>query len=97
MEIIDEVHQRYSLFYIVANMGSAFAGILAFGLMQIKELGGLHGWRWIFTMEGIVSLSEITLHIRYKAHLRRLQPSLVSWFGFGLWDYQEMLKPIGNF
>jgi hypothetical protein len=29
-------------------MASAFAGILAYGLMQMHGLGGLEGWRWIF-------------------------------------------------
>jgi len=36
-------------------VGSALAGLLAYGLMQMKGLGGLNGWRWIFIMECIVS------------------------------------------
>jgi hypothetical protein len=28
-------------------MASAFAGILAFGLMQMDGLGGYGGWSWI--------------------------------------------------
>lgn len=41
----DEVGKRYSFFYILGCVASAFAGILAFGLMQMSGLGNLRGWR----------------------------------------------------
>jgi hypothetical protein len=31
-------------------MASALSGILAYGVMQMKGLGGLSGWRWIFVV-----------------------------------------------
>ena len=37
-------------------MASAFASILAYGLMQMNGLAGLTGWRWIFIMQGVVRL-----------------------------------------
>ena len=36
--------------------GSAFAGILAFGLMQMNGLANLGGWRWIFILEGLLTV-----------------------------------------
>lgn len=36
-------------------MASAFAGILAYGLMQMEGLAGLGGWRWIFIIEGVLT------------------------------------------
>jgi MFS family permease len=42
-----DVGKRYSVFYILGSLASACAGILAFGLMQMKGLQGLSGWRWI--------------------------------------------------
>lgn len=39
-------------------MASAFASILAYGLMQMNGLGGLTGWRWIFIMQGLVRLLQ---------------------------------------
>jgi hypothetical protein len=39
-------------------MASAFSSILAYGLMQMNGLGGLTGWRWIFIMQGLVSLLQ---------------------------------------
>lgn len=39
-------------------MASAFASILAYGLMQMNGLAGLTGWRWIFIMQGVVRPSQ---------------------------------------
>lgn len=50
-----EVGKRYSAFYLLGCVASAFAGILAYGLMHMGGLAGLTGWRWIFIMEGIIT------------------------------------------
>jgi len=51
-----EVGKRNSVFYLVGCVASAFAGILAYGLMQMAGLAGLNGWRWIFIIEGIMTV-----------------------------------------
>ncbi|KAI0592959.1 major facilitator superfamily MFS-1 [Biscogniauxia sp. FL1348] len=50
-----EVGRRYSLFYVLGCVASAFSGILAFGLIHLAGRGGLGGWRWIFIVEGIIT------------------------------------------
>jgi MFS family permease len=50
-----DMHKRYSVFYFIGSMASALAGILAFGLSQMKGLQGLNGWRWIFIIEGVLT------------------------------------------
>lgn len=50
-----EVGKRNAVFYLLGSMASAFAGIMAFGIMQMNGLAGLSGWRWIFVMEGIIT------------------------------------------
>ncbi|KAL9002349.1 MAG: hypothetical protein Q9188_004703 [Gyalolechia gomerana] len=50
-----DVGKRFSSFYILGCIANAFAGILAYGLMQMDGLGGEAGWRWIFIMEGIMT------------------------------------------
>ena len=40
-----DMGKRYSVFYLLGVVASAFSGILAFGLMQMKGLAGLGGWR----------------------------------------------------
>jgi len=37
-------------------MASAFAGILAYGIMQMAGTAGLNGWQWIFIIEGIITV-----------------------------------------
>ncbi|KAG8629741.1 hypothetical protein KVT40_001360 [Elsinoe batatas] len=50
-----EMGKRYAVFYIIGCVASAFAGILAFGLMQMDGIAGKTGWRWIFIIEGILT------------------------------------------
>ncbi|OBT89012.1 hypothetical protein VE02_02159 [Pseudogymnoascus sp. 03VT05] len=50
-----ELQKRYSAFYMIGLGSSGFAGILAYGLMQMKGLASLNGWRWIFIMEGVLT------------------------------------------
>src|ERR1700761_2568156 len=50
-----DMGKRYSFFYILGCVASAFSGILAYGLMQLKGREGLSGWRWIFIIEGVLT------------------------------------------
>lgn len=40
-----DMGKRYGVFYLLGCVASAFAGILAFGLMQMKGIQGYNGWR----------------------------------------------------
>jgi len=51
-----DVGKRYSVFYILGCVASACAGILAYGLMQLHGREGLTGWRWIFIIEGALTV-----------------------------------------
>jgi hypothetical protein len=56
-----DIGKRYSVFYILGSLASACAGILAYGLMQIKgdprpnKSSGINRWRWIFIIEGALT------------------------------------------
>ncbi|KZW01247.1 MFS general substrate transporter [Exidia glandulosa HHB12029] len=50
-----EVGKRYSLFYILGSVAAGFAGILAYGIMQLGGREGISGWRWIFIFEGTIT------------------------------------------
>ncbi|KAH7198483.1 major facilitator superfamily domain-containing protein [Fusarium flagelliforme] len=52
-----EVGKRYSVFYLLGCVASAFSGILAYGLMQLNGREGLTGWRWIFIIEGALTIA----------------------------------------
>ncbi|KKZ62320.1 hypothetical protein EMCG_00394 [[Emmonsia] crescens] len=51
-----EVQKRYSIFYLIGCVAAALSGILAFGFSQMDGIQGLGGWRWIFLMQGILTI-----------------------------------------
>ncbi len=51
-----ELQYREALFYAAASIAGAFSGILAFGISKMHGVGGLEGWRWIFILEGILTV-----------------------------------------
>lgn len=52
-----EVQKRFSAFYLLALLASGFSNILAYGLSLMDGVGNLAGWRWIFIMEGIITVA----------------------------------------
>ncbi|KAF3928836.1 hypothetical protein AA313_de0209740 [Arthrobotrys entomopaga] len=51
-----EMGRRFSYVYMLAAIASAFSGLFGYGLMQMEGVGGLAGWRWIFIMEGLITV-----------------------------------------
>lgn len=52
----NETQTRIAILYTSAATGGAFSGLLAFSIAKMKGLGGLGGWRWIFIIEGIITV-----------------------------------------
>ncbi len=38
------------------NIASAVSGLMASGLLQLRGVGGLEGWKWLFIVDGIITL-----------------------------------------
>ncbi|KAK6077234.1 major facilitator superfamily transporter [Seiridium cupressi] len=51
----EELALRIGLFYTAASLSGAFGGLLAYGIAQIGNRGGLSSWRWIFVIEGLLT------------------------------------------
>lgn len=51
-----EMALRIGIFYTAASLSGAFGGLLARGLNEMDGLGGLEGWRWIFVIEGLLTV-----------------------------------------
>lgn len=51
-----EMALRIGIFYTAASLSGAFGGLLARGLNAIGGHGGLEGWRWIFIIEGLLTV-----------------------------------------
>ncbi|KAF6760841.1 major facilitator superfamily domain-containing protein [Ephemerocybe angulata] len=51
-----EVQKRLAIFYLTAISLTGFSSILAYALQLIGDRGGLRGWRWIFLLEGLMTI-----------------------------------------
>ncbi|KAF2730160.1 MFS nicotinic acid transporter-like protein Tna1 [Polyplosphaeria fusca] len=51
-----ERQYRISLFFSCASLAGAFGGILAWGIAHMRHVGGYNGWRWIFILEGLLTI-----------------------------------------
>ncbi|KAI9711067.1 MAG: hypothetical protein M1812_007261 [Candelaria pacifica] len=51
-----EFQRRWSAFYSSGLVAGAFGGLLAYTLAKMQGLGGYKGWRWIFIIEGLVTV-----------------------------------------
>ncbi|KAF2177429.1 putative MFS transporter [Zopfia rhizophila CBS 207.26] len=47
---------RISYFYCASALSGAFSGLLAAAIAKMDGVGGYEGWRWIFLLEGIVTV-----------------------------------------
>lgn len=51
-----EIQLRQAMFFSAASVAGAFSGLLAFAISKMDGVGGLEGWRWIFILEGLVTV-----------------------------------------
>lgn len=51
-----ELQMRLAVFFAVGSAAASFEGALASCIVQMDNLGGLEGWRWIFVLEGCLSV-----------------------------------------
>ncbi|KAJ3570668.1 hypothetical protein NP233_g4251 [Leucocoprinus birnbaumii] len=47
---------RMGSFYSAVSMSGAFGGLLAAAILKMDGVGGIAGWRWIFILEGAVTV-----------------------------------------
>lgn len=51
-----QLQTRMAVFYSAAALAGSFSGLLAFGIQHMDGVAGLGGWRWIFILEGILTV-----------------------------------------
>lgn len=52
-----DFQKRFSLFWVAGLVAGAFGGLLAYALHHLSGLSGYSGWRWIFIIEGLISIA----------------------------------------
>ncbi|KAA8649960.1 hypothetical protein EYZ11_000973 [Aspergillus tanneri] len=53
-----DFQKRFSLLWVAGLVAGAFGGLLAYALYHMHGLGGYSGWRWIFIIEGLLSIAS---------------------------------------
>ncbi|KAE9969976.1 hypothetical protein BLS_004856 [Venturia inaequalis] len=51
-----ELSLRFAMFFAFGQSGSCFSGLLAYAIMDINGYSGVAGWRWIFIIEGLITI-----------------------------------------
>lgn len=60
-----ERSKRIAILFSAASVAGAFGGLLAYGIERMEGVGGLHGWQWIFCLEGIATVLVAILSFFY--------------------------------
>jgi MFS family permease len=53
----EEAQKRYSFFFSSTCLAGAFGGLIAYGVNHISGKQGIEGWRWIYIIEGAVTMA----------------------------------------
>ncbi|ORY07016.1 major facilitator superfamily domain-containing protein [Clohesyomyces aquaticus] len=51
-----EASLRYAAFFTFGVLGPCISGLLAYGIRNMNGVQGKEGWRWIFILEGILTI-----------------------------------------
>lgn len=51
-----ELPVRLSYFWVSLNLTGVVIGLLGFALLRLDGVSGLAGWRWLFLVEGLITL-----------------------------------------
>ncbi|KAB8238726.1 major facilitator superfamily domain-containing protein [Aspergillus alliaceus] len=51
-----DLSTRLAYFYCASALSGAFSGLLAAAIAKMDGVGGYEGWRWIFILEGLVTV-----------------------------------------
>ncbi|KAF2732760.1 MFS general substrate transporter [Polyplosphaeria fusca] len=51
-----ELGMRAALFFSAAALAGSFGGLLAAAITNMDGVGGYEGWRWIFILEGLITV-----------------------------------------
>lgn len=51
-----KLNLRITLVFSTAGLAGAFSGLLAYGIINMDGLSHVHGWAWIFILEGLFTV-----------------------------------------
>ncbi|KPM44104.1 hypothetical protein AK830_g2487 [Neonectria ditissima] len=54
---ISETSTRFSIFFMGNTVARAVSGLVSYGILQMRGVAGLAGWRWLMILDGILSVA----------------------------------------
>ncbi|KAM0433397.1 hypothetical protein ACHAPT_004275 [Fusarium lateritium] len=51
-----ELSRRFGFFFLGNGIAQACGGLVAYGVLHMRGVGGLAGWQWLFIIEGILTI-----------------------------------------
>ncbi|KAJ5556092.1 hypothetical protein N7494_000007 [Penicillium frequentans] len=52
----EELGTRISYLFIASALAGAFGGLIAFGILYMEGIAGYPGWRWLYILEGAITM-----------------------------------------
>jgi MFS family permease len=52
----EELGIRVAYLFIASALSGAFGGLIAFGILYMDGVAGWPGWRWLYILEGIITI-----------------------------------------
>ncbi|KAI8375570.1 major facilitator superfamily domain-containing protein [Blakeslea trispora] len=50
-----ELATRLAWFWGIQSFASAFSGLISSGIFELRGIGGLEGWKWLFLIDGVLT------------------------------------------
>ncbi|KAG0256751.1 hypothetical protein BG011_004328 [Mortierella polycephala] len=57
----EEMALRLSIFWSTLAIANSCAGVLSYGILQMRGVANLEGWRWLFLLEGLATVLVASL------------------------------------
>lgn len=78
-----ELATRLAWFWGIQGIASAVSGIMASGLLQLQGVLGLEGWKWLFLVDGIITI--VVSVLTWSVSIMSLSPT--GYTSLGLSEY----------
>ncbi|KIX01122.1 uncharacterized protein Z518_10188 [Rhinocladiella mackenziei CBS 650.93] len=88
---------RTAILYSGSQLGNAFGGLFAIGILELDGERGLEGWRWLFLIEGVVTIAlAILFALILPNSIRKLRGFTQKEKNWVLWNFESDLGQQDN-
>ncbi|KAI4762782.1 MFS general substrate transporter [Aureobasidium sp. EXF-3400] len=88
-----QIALRTAILYSGSQLGNAFGTLLAIGILKLDGHHGLQGWRWLFLIEGVLTIGFALIFVLYLPNSNKkiwtFSQQQLDWLK---WNYERDLK-----